>query len=350
MITDEIRENLPPLQADYTKATGRPFAHFYCPLLCRDEDVELCMGHIISKTWKNCCRATVVQRGDIDHWYGSIAEAEFGTLLDARRAGLHGVVRDEELRRQVRPKILVEGEECSYYTYEEGKSSPQHTHIELALTPDAGDDVIRLVLKKHPSKMQEDRGKRWSMVVDRDWRPPIIVSVIKAAYLTLFKMLGYGYALSSGGLEIGRFTLGRFFEENNGKSRNEVREAIPKFFRPYRHIVRPIGEFGGPAPRGTIEDNRVGICFGSSGRPWAMMVFVRIEEDVFAVLMPASDHIDSLDAYRSFREEDEDRWLNVSEAVFEPARGHWEACENPFRVFWPKQSGTFDLDCQIRPS
>jgi hypothetical protein len=50
MITDEIRENLPPLQADYTKVNGSPFVHFYCPLLCRDEDVEFCMGHIISKT------------------------------------------------------------------------------------------------------------------------------------------------------------------------------------------------------------------------------------------------------------------------------------------------------------
>jgi hypothetical protein len=348
MMTDEIRENLAPLQADYTRFNGSPFAHFYCPLLCRDEDVELCMGHIISKTWKNCCRAMVVQRGDIDHWYGSIAEAEFGTFLEARAAGLDGVMTDEKLLKQVKPKILVEGEECRFYPYQEGKWSQQHTHIELV--PDGSDNVVRLVLKKHPAQMVEDVGKRWSMVVDRDWRPPVIVSVIKAAYLTLFKMLGYGYALSAGGLEIGRLTLGKFFEENNGKSRDEVREAIPKFFRPYRHIIRPIGEFGGPAPRGTIEDNTVGICFGSSGRPWAMMVFVRIDQDVFAVLMPAFNHVDSLDAYLSFRQEDEDRWLNVSEAVFVPEQGHWEACEKPFRSFWPKQSGTFDLERQFRPS
>jgi hypothetical protein len=348
MITDEIRESLVPLQADYMKVSGSPFAYFYCPLLFRDEDVELCMGHIISKTWKNCCRATVVQRGDIDHWYGSIAEAEFGTFLEARAAGLQGVVQDEELRKQVKPKILVEGEECRYYPYQEGQSSPHHTHIELV--PPTGDDFVRLVLKKHPSKMAEDQGKRWSMVVDRDWRPPVIVSVIKAAYLTLFKLLGYGYALSSGGLEIGRFTLGKFFEENNGKSRSEVREEIPKFFRPYRHIVRPIKEFGGPAPRGTIEDKTVGICFGSSGRPWAMMVFVRIDQDISAVLMPAFNHVDSLDAYRSFREEDDDRWLNVSEATFKPEQGYWDTCRTPFRTFWPKQSGTFDLDRQFKSS
>src|SRR5262249_45912382 len=109
MITDEIRENLAPLQADYTKAYGSPFAHFYCPLLCQDEDVELCMGHVISKSWKNCCRAMVVQRGDIDHWYGSIAEAEFGKFLEAREAGLDGVVTDEKLLKQVKPKILVDG-------------------------------------------------------------------------------------------------------------------------------------------------------------------------------------------------------------------------------------------------
>src|SRR5262249_1051598 len=96
------------------------------------------------------------------------------------------------------------------------------------------------------------------------------------------------------------------------------------------------------------EDNTVGVCFGSSGRPWAMMVFVRIDQDVFSVLMPAFNHVDSLDAYRSFAEEDEDRWLNVSEAVFKSEQGHWEACVKPFGAFWPKQSGTFDLDRQLR--
>src|SRR5262249_33974737 len=151
-------------------------------------------------TWKNCCRATVVQRGDIDHWYGSIAEAEFGTFLDAREAGLDGGVGNKKLLKQVKPKILVDGGECPLFPYQEGKSSPQHTHI--ALVPDASDNVVRLVLKKHPTQMAKDVGKRWSMVVDRDWRLPVIVSVIKAAYLTLFKILGYGYALSAGGLEI----------------------------------------------------------------------------------------------------------------------------------------------------
>jgi hypothetical protein len=347
MVTEEVKQHLGPLRADYAKVTGTPFEHFYCPLLCRDEGVEVCMGHVISKTWPNCCRSVVPQRGDIDHWYGSIAEAEFGTMLEARAAGLVGVVTDDKLFKQVKPKILVDGEECRYYPYREGKSAPQHTHIELA--PEASDEVVRLVLVKSPAQMAQDQGKRWSMVVERDWRPPVIVSVIKAAYLTLFKLLGYGYALSAGGLEIGRYTLGRFFEENYGKSREEVRGAIPKFFQPYRHVVRPVREFGGAAPRGTIEDNIVGICLGSSGRPFAMMVFVRIDRDVFAVLMPAFNNADSLDAYRSFRETDEDRWLNVSEGVFRPEQGHWEACEQPFRAFWPRASSTFDLGLPFKP-
>jgi hypothetical protein len=142
MITDEIRENLALLQADYTKVNGSPFADFYCPLLCRDEDVELCLGHVTSKTWKNCCRAVVVQRGDIDHWYGSIAEAEFGTFLEAREVGLGGVVTDEKLLKQVKPKILVEREECRLYPYpvghlqgvgEPGGAAAKHENIESVL-------------------------------------------------------------------------------------------------------------------------------------------------------------------------------------------------------------------------
>jgi len=347
MITEAVNRHLEPLRADYVKFMGKPFEHYHCPLLWRDEDVEVCLGHIISKTWPNCCRAVVPQRGDIDHWYGSIAEAEFGTMLEAKAAGLRGVVTDDELRKQVKPKILVDGKECRYYPYQEGKSSPHHAHIEL--TPEGSNEVVRLVLAKSPSQMAEDQGKSWSMVVDRDWRPPMIVSIIKAAYLTLFHMLRYGYALAPCGLEIGRYTLGRFYEENKGKSREEVRAAITTYFRPYRHIVRLIREFGGEAPRGTVEDNQVGICFGSSGNPFAMMVFVRIDRDVFAVLMPAFNNTDSLDAYRSFRETDEDRWMSVWEADFIAERGCYELRNQPFRAFWPKQSATFDLGKSFRP-
>jgi hypothetical protein len=342
MVTEEVKRNLDPMRADYVKVAGKPFDYFYCPLLCSDEDVELCMGHVISKTWPNCCRSQVVQRGDIDHWYGSIAEAEFGTLLETRAAGLGGVLTDDKLLKQVRPKILVEGEECRYYPYREGQSSPHHTHIKL--TPEGSDEVMRLVLVKSPTQMAEDQGKRWSVVVDRDWRPPIVVSLIKAAYLTLFRMVGYGYALSSSGLEIGRYTLGKFYEDNVGKSRGEVREAAARFFQPYRHIVRPVQSFGGEAPRGTVEDNRVAVCFGSSGQPFAMMVFVRIDQEFFAVLMPVFSNTDSLDAYRSFLQTNEDRWLLVSEGVFNPEQRHWTVCDRPIRAFWPKESATYDLE------
>ena len=42
-------ERLEALRADYAQVAGKPFSHFYCPLLFRDEHVPLCEAHIVNK-------------------------------------------------------------------------------------------------------------------------------------------------------------------------------------------------------------------------------------------------------------------------------------------------------------
>ena len=56
-IPADVHRALPRLREDYAAREKRSFDHFYCPILCRDEPADLCMGHIVPEAYANCCRA-----------------------------------------------------------------------------------------------------------------------------------------------------------------------------------------------------------------------------------------------------------------------------------------------------
>lgn len=192
--------------------------------------------------------------------------------------------------------------------------------------------------------MLADQHRDWELVVERDCRLPALVSLIKSAYLGLFRMLGYRYALSASGLAVGRAILGRFYEENAGKAAHQAQEAAREFFRPYRHMVRPIvsmGEVGEP-PRGTVEDGRAGACFGSSGRRFALMVWVRVGEALHAVLLPEIKHPDSAEAYWAFLNDGRET-LMINEARFDSEGEQWLVSDRAITARWPKSDESFDI-------
>ena len=41
-------KKLEGLRSDYQTVTGFPFEKFYCPILFRDENVELCRAHLVN--------------------------------------------------------------------------------------------------------------------------------------------------------------------------------------------------------------------------------------------------------------------------------------------------------------
>jgi hypothetical protein len=65
-----VKLSLPLVAADYEAVVGNPFGHFYCPILLEDIPGELCMGHVINKSFANSSRKRVVQRKDVDGFFG----------------------------------------------------------------------------------------------------------------------------------------------------------------------------------------------------------------------------------------------------------------------------------------
>ena len=71
-----IDENeLAGLLADCRGCSGRTVTRFLCPILLEETDtIELIVGHILPQALQDASKATVIQRGDVDNFYGHTVE------------------------------------------------------------------------------------------------------------------------------------------------------------------------------------------------------------------------------------------------------------------------------------
>src|SRR5262249_3338992 len=129
------------------------------------------------------------------------------------------------------------------------------------------------VLKMGLEEVLAAQDKAWRLVADKDCRLSSVISLIKAAYLTLFHMFGYAYALSGAGYAVGAQILGNFYRKSNG-NRQLARSIAPEWFRQYVHMVRPIESSDKVMWRGTIEDNVALTCHTEGGQLFALGVIV----------------------------------------------------------------------------
>lgn len=169
---------------------------------------------------------------------------------------------------------------------------------------------------------------------------PAIASLIKAAHLTMFRLLGYSYALSLAGRFVGRDILGEFFVRHRDDPPAIASEQLESHFKEFRNMVRPCVF---PVQRnltGTVDDCVVTCLEGSSGRPFAIGVYVRTNEDCSIVILPglvkgfeADGMVTFLDFIKSPPDTVtcRDGWFRQKERQFEmcetASRRAWSGCE-----------------------
>ena len=322
-----IRSRLAQLRTDYNQLRGSPFSYFYCPILFKDEDVPLCEGHIINRAFPNSARNWVVQRQDVDNFYGSMFESDFATVQYRGEQILGNAITDKELSKKFDPKILLDDEPVDFY-FARGNVPKQFSRLEF----DNDGKVVQLAIKMRPEEFMEKLGQKWEIAVEKDIRISAVVSLIKSAHLTLFSLLGYNYALSTAGYYVGKDILGKFFQQNVGKAKSDVLENAYPFFREFAAMVRPI-QSSGVDVQGTITDNLMLICKEKTGLPWAFVVFIRISQSLHAVLIPIIEHPDAVAKFLGFLN-DEKESITVNYAHFD--QDHWSVDNEARTLVWPK--------------
>ena len=289
--------------------------------------MPLCRGHIINHAFPHSARNWVVQRQDVDNFYGSIFESDFATYQYKEDRILGSAIVDKDLSKKFEPKILLDDKPVDFYVAR-GNIPKQFTRLEF----DNDGKVIQLAVKMQPEEFMETLGRKWEISIEKDIRISAMVSLIKSAHLTLFSLLGYSYALSTAGYFVGKQILGEFFQQNCNKAKSDILDNAYSFFREFAPMVRPI-QSSGVNLRGTITDKLMLICKEKIGLPWAFVVFVRTSKSLHAVMIPIFEHLDTVAKFIGFLK-DEKESITVNYARFE--QDHWSVNKESTTLVWPK--------------
>lgn len=337
-LSADVAKRLPDHQADFTWVTGKPFDHFFCPILVEDKPAELCMGHVINEACPDSFGGRVVQRKDVDGWYGRMFEADFTVRVQVLTMGLEKAMQDPRLRKKIPIRIFAGNEELENYP-DDDVEVPGHTSIEFDVGPGV---LMSRKVKKSPEELQVLDGER-RIEVGKNDIVPVFVTLIKSAYLTLFRELGYAYALSRGGRFLGHDILGKFFLQHRDDENPVVKRAAPDYFRPYVNMMRVIDGFAGTGkdPVGTVEDGLMNACLTPNGKIFALKIFVRTAHKNFSVLAPYYDTPETKAAFDDFLVSDQQE-LVTRKCVIEAKKITIE--ENLTVISWPKNPAAFNFD------
>ena len=184
-----------------------------------------------------------------------------------------------------------------------------------------------------PKEVAALAGADWRIEMKKDVRIPAFVSLLKAAHLTLFHMLGYRCALSAGGYFLGRTILGDFFLANRGRPKTEVVANARPYFREFAHMLRPVQ--GARATfKGTADDRILLLCEKGTIR-WGLVVLVRTSPDsVASVLVPLLDSPVAARVFLNFLQGSSDEEITTRLSWF---RGDcWQSAMETTTHLWPK--------------
>ena len=245
MVMDLLGSNLEHLKANFKSVTGKPFKHFYCPILHADQDVPLSDGHIVPQSLGG--RLKVVQRSDIDNRFGSFFESE---AVDAIKRGLDTNPLDvvskadpaeiKDLGRRFKVNLLLEG-------------ADKPVEVRISKMGGVGGFYVKnQVLNDALGRDPGDHPVRGSIEVELDARSSILVTSLRASHLAWFRICGYRYVFSKEGVFVAG-VLRDFYRKfivpqrmsgrkERGLMSKEVKRQVNEYCLQFANLSRPATE------------------------------------------------------------------------------------------------------------
>ena len=241
---------------------------FYCPILHVEEVTNLCKGHLLPQAVGGI--GWVVQRKDVDNFFGSFANAGFshGTKLQGRdfESALQYVI-DKGLAG--RANLSVHDE----------KGIKRRIH-----TTKWKDGRLGLLV---PQAEELDFTKPVAVGFELDVRYDTLLSCIHSLHLGLFKERGYKYVDCRPGQHNAAFlrdVYKAFSTGSKGKDKNV--ERLAEICGPYQNMVRPV-LLSDTIDRKLIEKpfQWCFVCWNESTQvPFAAIHFLKADKECAAVM------------------------------------------------------------------
>lgn len=130
----------------------------------------------------------------------------------------HEVIQNPQLRRDMPWHVQIEGKTVPHYVVKEHKA-PLDPGVSLETGPG---EFFNIALKVSNEVLLS--AKQIQIGVERNYIPEYTATVLKAAHLTLFHILGYRYVFGTAGLMLANI-LSKFYMENRKKDRRTQEES-----------------------------------------------------------------------------------------------------------------------------
>ena len=289
MSDSELERRIKYYNEDYEQEFGTSCNHFVCPILFKDEDVEMCRAHIINDALRTSSK-WVPQRKDIDNFYGSAIEADFVGGMEHIGRDARELFLDSKSRLNLKPKIEFQGKNVEYF-FSKGDAPVVAGQTIVNVTNGAEVTISQFNLKIPTETLLAADRRAITLVIEKDYRPWIVAAVLKAAHLTLFDMMGYHHVRSSTGTLLA--SILRQFYEDVGGEHAVADQVVKKYFSPHEAMISPLFVKDEGALRGSAEDNLFLVCYTANDVPFILGVIVRVKRHRFCVFLPTDQGIDT---------------------------------------------------------
>jgi len=200
------------LNKDYLNLKGTRVSYFVCPVTLLDEPAELCNGHILNGAIKKASRAKIIQRKDIDNYFGKTIEPDLVEWLN-----LPTLSRDQLFRKSHTIHVTIpSGDRIEAFYSSRRKAGKKYPQINLF--NQNGSVVSSPFLKTNNPELMEFKDAEVEGNIRLN-NTAFLGSLIKSAYLTLFRMFGYAWVFGPAGDKIRR-ALAKFYQDKGGKDPN----------------------------------------------------------------------------------------------------------------------------------
>lgn len=181
------------MRLDAFRHIGEPVPDFYCPITLRHGygDEALINGHILNQKIKSASRATVIQVGDVDGYFGRTIEPDFVNF-----ANVHYLTPQEFVRRATEFSVTDRQTGRAFSSFAASpKSDPRKAGFPvLPLKDHTGSVFAQRFIRASPADLEVVETLRVESVFVMS-EPAIIGTLLKSAYLAMFRMLGYSWVV-----------------------------------------------------------------------------------------------------------------------------------------------------------
>ena len=279
---------------EYTELTATPVKKFVCPMTLRDDlNATLCDGHILNAAIQTAARKTVVQWEDIDNYYGGTIEPELIAYLNTP------VAAAEQLMRKGKDLTVTfpSGEQVAAFITDKAGARARFPRVNL-INP-SGETIASPYLRTDRLDPCQQKGLKveWLMGFTDS---ALLGSMLKSAYLALWKLLGYRYVFMAAG-DCLRQPLAKFFTDRATKAQSL------KYFSKFKGAVNV---FLNEIPEDhcdTVRDGLLWFHFRKDGpetqRMFALSCLFRINQRMISVMVPYCTNSEDFEAAFTYYEE-----------------------------------------------